>query len=192
MVSLAFRRKLYGAATRVAGCDFYANLPSDPATVARLQRVTAAFDLIEEFWPVRYARLRSFAPRFVVTEVPRRVLGAYVTRENTIILQAAFVDQWQPESIAMVVCHELLHAFIDSRGVRGGPWMETRSELLADLEMRLWAARLLNAGAMPQQVARELKTIIERSRMRMWWHRDGRRSSGSRVFGEGKAGAGNA
>lgn len=167
----------YVPRSEVAGLSVYSDAASREQRAARLERFNASLEVLREVWPGRYERLMRLAPAIEIAWLPSA--AAFVPGVNAIAIHEDFLDRWQPESGVCLLCHELSHMFVVARRVRWSPWAETRMELIANAEMRLWGRRLVAADRVNEQIASELMTITGGSHRRWWWRRDGTRVHGS-------------
>ena len=167
----------FAPAIRLHELDVYILAESPEQRASRQRKLSQAFELIRTLWPSRYARLQRLAPSVYVGIM--RPAGMFTPRSNVIGVQEGFVDARQPEAIAAVICHELMHAYIDSRGVLYTPWIETRAELLCNGEIHRWTQRLIRGHHITPQVSAELVAILEHLHKRWWWREDGTRVHGT-------------
>ena len=169
---------------RLHGLRVHFDRTSADRSAVRAEQLEKAMDLIRVVRPSRYARLLRLGPKLHVAEMRPGVGGGLLVGLNVIHIAEQLIDSYQPEAVACVLCHELLHAYIDSLGVRLTPWGETRFEFLAELEMRMWALRLSALNMMTPQIDLEIRWVIRGSWSHRWWLEDGTRISGARFVGD--------
>jgi hypothetical protein len=160
-------------AVSVRGFDAYLGAESEADRQAHVQKVGEAIDLVERAWPARYARLRRLNPSLYVGRMRSGLGGGYYSNVNSIGLASWVVERASVEAIACLLCHELVHAFVESKGVRYTPLNESRYERLALIEMERWSKRLAEAGRLSEDVAYQLSALAAASRRRRWWYADG-------------------
>jgi hypothetical protein len=165
----------------IGGVVAYVDGRSAEQRAERLRRLTQTLETLRAVWPERYRRLERLGARILIGWVPnKRAAGGYLIGTNVILLVESAVDTYRIETLVCVLCHELSHFYVASLGIAWTPNVDSRMELIAEREMRLWVRRLIDAGlAVDDQAASELVRLVRGQRYRWYWLRGGTRVHGS-------------
>jgi hypothetical protein len=167
----------------IGGIVTYIDGRSAEQRAERQRRLTETLEMLRTVWPERYRRLERLGASILIGWVPNKgAAGGHLVGTNVILLVESAVDTYRIETLVCVLCHELSHFYVATLGLPWTPHVDSRMELIAEREMRLWARRLIDArGTLDDEAASELVRLVRGQRSRRYWHRDGTSVHGSKL-----------
>lgn len=145
VVWLFLEHRFFGATPRTSIQGFEVrNYATETLSPMLFEKIAAALDLIGQYEPRRFARIRRDLKRVVIVDWSGS-RAAYLFRSKSCFLQLSHVQNTSSAMIAVSLVHEATHCRLEEAGIHYWPDLQTRIEQRCIREEISFANRLPRA-----------------------------------------------